>query len=279
MASLGDLARLALRHWRGLFAAVAAISLILGGLWVWSDFAAYQLRIVSKDAALADAHIAGFTYGLLLLSGFSSAISLVGVVAVLRTLVATREIGENQNRAYAHVASAVVTWRHAASAPVLLPFTIENDGQTPALSVQLASLEVSSVRNLGEAPLITVRPRVPRAVPLVARTPRVFPAALDEGEYRALISASLGEIHSDIPAGRFVWITVQGAVEYRDVFGSWFRTSFRFDGRLEGPAGQAVLIAMPGEHMAFERLARAPRREGKSTPLGADLDGVADSQA
>jgi hypothetical protein len=215
--------------WRWLTA--GGCVLLALGLWARWDFAVLQQRHADARGALpadlpyrevldlhAQQSMAEFAYGVLLFSAFGFVVSIVGAAALFLTLrqnrhmiEATREIGQNETRAYVLVnqAGAVTNLTEGMHGIIL---NVRNVGATPATDIVVTA-------RLSPASYSTER-----VEPLKLMDFR-FPLVTDAHSVRLFVEKSelqpwLDKVQKGAPEGRLGSIRLSGEVQYTDVFGA-----------------------------------------------------------
>ncbi len=223
--------------------AIGAIVTLLGALASWAriDLGAYQQRVAVETAPDVQEHIAGFTYGMLLLSAFSALVSCATLIFLflafresrrmteetrraadvsLRAAEQTQALTQKQYRAYLRAESARIV---AEGDKYTVKVSYRNDGATPALDIEHAVVVALRGEKYSHSPdqvfdadrisYVNVRPVPP----------------LTDDMFRYEVSSAafeMAEAGAQRQPGQVV--TFIGAVIYRDTFGSRFQTQFEF---------------------------------------------------
>lgn len=170
--------------------------------------------------------------------------SIAGVVLVLANLIATREIGQNQTKAYLWASKGSIAFpdrdpkrgRGLFHSPLIMfTLTVQNEGQTPATDVTAwATIQVFSGNNKNALARIALEHRadslnhskrqtVSKGTPedLLLMMPE---QAVPEGSGQNALSQFA------LPHGWDHTYVVEGVAQYRDVFGQWHHSPFKFTG-------------------------------------------------
>lgn len=224
-------------------AAIAAVSAVAFAVYGWFEFQRYQKdhvlerRTLEKARAVeigANQDVAEWSYSLLVVGVAGSLLSAAGIAVVALTLretrlatETTREIGQNQTKAYVRAISARLFKHDAVTVAVEIKYL--NEGETPAVAVRdLVMIGYASLPLLHEGATYTNPPRTwhrrsamsPRSEqPIVARS--LLP---DYPEVATRIAAG----KQGANALAHPWFILRGVVLYRDVFGKQYRTEYIF---------------------------------------------------
>lgn len=260
--------------WALVLAGSAAVAV---ALYAWFAFTNFQNANVTERRHLCDWKAGrGFDEQCLTLvadqtqAEFAYAIHAVGIVGTLTTIAgfvlvglslretrratqATRDIGENQNRAYVRAETAELMFPRPGEVYVLIHY--ENSGLTPATrirhAVSIAYRDEHTPRG-GEA-LFNPAASFRWMRPIPAGKTEKFKYALNGPDmqngitdaYQIAYDALAGE-NQDQPKDKLKFLTFIGAIIYEDVFGKTYRTAFEFKAdfyvQSYAAAGQAVAL-------------------------------------
>lgn len=217
-----------------------------------------QPDYTAQQDLLAQQEMAVRTNGLFWIGILGLIASVIGVGFVYANLVATRSIGENQNKAYVFATGARI---HVGSGKgvfgALLGHTIlvniKNSGLTPATELDgFARLEVKGSKS-------------------------DIPLTLDVGDFANVITPGEdGALRFTIPIGAmepadldekgvpnpedFTAVTWKGTIYYTDVFGSRYRTDFHFTYSGWPSVGDHMMLPAKGRLVMFKRISDWRRR-------------------
>lgn len=202
--------------------------------WAWLDYGEYQMRNVAIESAetkstqasvRANDHAAEFSYGLLLLSGFGTFVSIVGIAVIARTLQATREMtrvtrtaSENESRAYLHADGLEAVDDVFGSSGLYL--CLLNTGQTPVRWFEVsASGQGISPADLNSLRIDTKDRRIQyRGHAMGAGQTQTVRLTMGELDWKsAFATQQLGVVFG-----------VYGTVRYADIYGREFLSDFAF---------------------------------------------------
>lgn len=224
--------------------------------------ASYQQRHAQQDLR-AQQDMAGATIVLMATGIVGLLASVVGIILVYENLremrrqtLATREIGENQTKAYAWVREASVSFPNSeepergllsmpAKQNIGVRLIVRNEGETPATDVTAwATLQVYSTSGNALAPITleyeadaSKNPKMRVAVkgseePLWLFIPDDRPARAEVDTKPSALGNALSENYWQAIYGAHRFEVV-GVLQYRDVFRHWHHSSFKFFGTVK----------------------------------------------
>lgn len=234
--------------------------------------ASYDQQHTHQDLR-AQQDVAGATIVLMVMGVVGLVASMVGIALVYENLremrrqtLATREIGENQSKSYAWVREAMISFpsgkesegqniRLPGKANIAVRIMARNEGETPATDASAwATLQIFSNTGNAFAPIKLEYEGAPTKDPKVrvitkngeeplwlfipdGREPKIqnaFANALDPKNWAVRYGVRSYE--------------VQGILQYRDVFGHWYHSAFKFFGSVneDGKFNPAFRSEDPG---------------------------------
>lgn len=150
-------------------------------------------------------------------AGFAFIILLVSLRQTSQAIGDNRKLGEDQTRAYVHVASARHSWTESGYGMII---SVENAGETPArifeVGGRMQKIKVGDVSG-------SVVHQIYKMKSWAALGPKLPPTTvrLDTSEYRDLI------VEFGTPVKDHV-LLLTGTVRYQDIYNHWFETDFAF---------------------------------------------------
>lgn len=222
-----------------------------------------DLRSETREAEdlAAQKSMAESTYRMLLVNGFQLALGLIGTGALFYTLLLTRrsvatadssllaikETGQNEMRAYVHVPSAHLLWNKGAAHVMI---DCANTGQTPAPYFSLAAVGDWVEKGRGLHALIPELPEL-----------QTYSALTTDKDLNVRLALADSEPFPDMNKAQTHVFTVRGRVEYGDIFGDDFVSEFTFFvhqvGQLTGKEknpGWQKMSAGPAKLKVFHRI-------------------------
>lgn len=273
---------------------VMAVAFLAIVFFAWLDFRDYQSELLTTSSSMklspsieaefrVQSHIAGFTYGLLLVSALGFLVSIGALIFLGFTLNETRAMAietrrmVDQARDDAAEARSLLATQHrayvrAVDATLLvkgvtlhLKIHYKNDGDTPALDVH--HRVVVAVRDLDGIVSDTVVGLQSKFDPK-----RPIPPKSDDETHCEVEPAKVAaQVAGQMPNRTVTFI---GAIIYRDTFGSWIKTEFEFflPVRFVQQVAERPLNELPSNGFRLEWGKRSPGGVYQRMPVPPSLD-------